>query len=70
MEKHVKVITDSAIIINRIAELLKEEGVDSIIKNNVESARLAGFGTPNDNVELWIDESDINKAQKVISDFK
>ena len=70
MEKHVKVITDSAIIINRIAELLKEEGVDSIIKNNVESARLAGFGTQNDNVELWIDESDINKAQKVISDFK
>lgn len=70
MEKHVKVITDSAIIINRIADLLKEEGVDSIIKNNVESARLAGFGTPNDNVELWIDESDINKAQKVISDFK
>ncbi|MGB0837418.1 MAG: putative signal transducing protein [Flavobacteriaceae bacterium] len=70
MEKHVKVITDSAIIINRIAGLLKEEGVDSIIKNNVESARLAGFGTPNDNVELWIEEADINKAQKVISDFK
>lgn len=68
MSQHIKVLTDSSIIINRAADLLKQEGIASIIKNNVESGRLAGFGTSNNDVELWIQEDDLEKAQSILNE--
>lgn len=65
----VKILTDSAIIINRIVQLLDEEKISSIVKNNVESARLAGFGTPSNNVELYVSIHDIDRAKKIIEPF-
>lgn len=69
MNELVKILTDSAIIINRIAQLLDEEKIPSIVKDNVESARLAGFGTPSNNVELYVSEHDINRAKIIIEPF-
>lgn len=69
MSQHIKVLTDSSIIINRAADLLKQEGIPSIIKNNVESGRLAGFGTSNNDVDLWIEEDDLEKAQSILNEF-
>lgn len=67
MKKQIKILTDSDIIVNRGAELLDTFGIPCLIKNNVESARLAGFGTSYNDVELWIDETDLEKAQKILS---
>jgi len=67
MKKQIKILTDSDIIVNRGAELLDTFGISCLIKNNVESARLAGFGTSYNDVELWIDETDLEKAQKILS---
>ncbi|NCT16958.1 MAG: hypothetical protein COZ75_07085 [Flavobacteriaceae bacterium CG_4_8_14_3_um_filter_34_10] len=69
MIEHVKVLTDSAIVINRIIQLLDEEKITSIVRDNVESARLAGFGTPSNNVELYVHKSDVERAELIIRPF-
>ncbi|GGD99725.1 putative signal transducing protein [Planktosalinus lacus] len=69
MSEHVRVLTDSAIVINRIVQLLDEEKIPSIIKDNVESARLAGFGIPSNDVDLYVDTSDVNSAEMIIKSF-
>lgn len=69
MSEHVRVLTDSAIVINRIVQLLDEEKIPSIIKDNVESARLAGFGIPSNDVDLYVDSSDVNSAEMIIKSF-
>lgn len=70
MNELVKILTDSAVIINRIVQLLDEEKIPSIVKDNFESARLAGFGTPSNDVELFISKSHIEKAEMIIKSFK
>ena len=69
MIEHVKVLTDSAIVIDRIIQLLDEEKITSIVRDNVESARLAGFGTPSNNVELYVHKSDVERAELIIRPF-
>jgi hypothetical protein len=69
MNEHVKILTNSAILINRIAQILDEEEIPSLIKDNVESARLAGFGTSANDVELYVYTSDLEKAKKIINTF-
>lgn len=69
MSERVRILTDSAIVINRIVQLLDEEKIPSIIKDNVESARLAGFGIPSNDVDLYVDSSDVNSAEMIIKSF-
>jgi predicted nucleotidyltransferase len=69
MNEHIKILTNSAILINRIAQILDEKEIPSLIKDNVESARLAGFGTSANDVELYVYNSDLEKAKKVIKTF-
>ena len=68
--KHIKLITSSEIIINRIRTLLAEKNIDSIIKNHRESARLAGFGALDNSVELFVLESDFKNAQEITNEFQ
>jgi len=63
-------LTSSSIIINRIASILDQNNVTTLIKDNVESARLAGFGTSLNDVELYVKDSDFEKAQKFIEELK
>ena len=70
MNKHIKIFTSSSIIINRIASILNQNNIQTLIKDNVESARLAGFGISSNDVELYVDNSDLESAQKIINEFK
>lgn len=70
MNEHVKILTDSGIVVNRIVQLLDEQGITSIVKDNVESARLAGYGTFMDDVELYVKSEDISRAQMIIRSFQ
>ncbi|PTM06182.1 MAG: hypothetical protein DA439_04335 [Bacteroidetes bacterium] len=69
MNKHVRILTSSAIIVQGAAQSLKEQGIVSLIKNINESGRLAGFGTLPDEVELYVLESEAEKALELIKDF-
>lgn len=70
MTEHKKIYTGTSILVNRLAFLLDEAGISSIVKDERESGRLAGFGTFGDSSELHVLASDYNKAEPVIKKFK
>jgi len=67
---HVKIFSETPIIINRLRSLLEEQGIGSLVKNQFESGRLAGFGAPMNAVDLFILNSDLEKASIIVDDFK
>ncbi|MGB6035163.1 MAG: DUF2007 domain-containing protein [Cryomorphaceae bacterium] len=70
MNPLVRLMTGSSITIQRMVALLEEHNISSQMKDNVESARAAGFGVPQNSVELHVYESDAEKAQQIIKDFQ
>ena len=70
MSKLVKIITDNALYINRIADLLEQEAIPTLIKDKEESARIAGFGMLPNSVELLVNEEDKQQALQIVERFK
>ena len=65
-----KVFSGSEILTMALKEKIEAIGVDTVLKNNIQSARLAGFGTMGQAVELFIQETDFSKANPVIEEFR
>jgi hypothetical protein len=65
-----KVFSGSEILASALQAKIEAIGVTTVIKNNIQSARLSGF--PNDGVavEVFIEESDFGKASPVIEEFR
>ncbi len=63
---YVKIYSGSFIIVQPILRALEAEGIVPIIKDETESARLAGFGTSNyGNQEIFVHHNELEKAQKI-----
>ena len=69
MNRHVRVMTSSAIIVQGAVQILREHRITPLIKNINESGRLAGFGTLPDEVELYVLESEAEAALDLIKDL-
>lgn len=69
MIEQIKIFTNSAIVVNRVIQLLDENEIQSLTKDNVESGRLAGFGTSYYDVELYVYKADVERAEKIIKSF-
>ena len=65
-----EVFSGSEILAMALKEKIEAIGVDTVLKNNIQSARLAGFGTMGQAVELFIQETDFSKANPVIEEFR
>lgn len=65
-----KVFSGSEILAMNLKARIEEAGVDTIVKNNIQSARIAGFGAAGAAVEVFINEKDYGKAHKAIEDFR
>ena len=70
MNKHVKVFSGTQIFVNRLGYLLDQVKIPYLIKDNQEAGRVAGFGTLGNSVDLFIYESDNEKAQDTIQKFR
>jgi len=70
MKEHINIFTGTFILVNRLAFLLDENNIPTLIKDRKESGRLAGFGTTEFSTELFIYNSDYEKAKNVIENFK
>ncbi len=66
MSDLVRLSTSSAIIVDRIATILEQNNVPAMIKNNFESANLAGFGASQNDVDIFVNKSDMAKAQQLV----
>lgn len=65
-----KVFSGSEILAQALLEKLETAGVETVKKDNIQSARLGGFGGSDLAVELFIQEIDFAKANPVIEDFR
>lgn len=65
-----KVFSGSEILALSLQAKIEEVGVETVVKNNIQSATMAGFGGLGQAVEVFIYERDFGKAHKVIEDFK
>ena len=65
-----KIFSGSEILAMALKEKIEAIGIDVISKDNIQSARLAGFGNTDLAVELFIDESKYGKAYPVIEEFR
>jgi hypothetical protein len=62
--------TASFIETQRLQLDLHDAEIAFITKSNSESARLAGFGSFGDYVELFVHEEDLTEATKILEKFK
>lgn len=65
-DNYKKVFTESRIIVQRLASLLEEKGIASLIKSDT----LPAYEISNFIDELFVLESDEEKATPIIEDFK
>lgn len=70
MSNLVRLMTSNLIRINRIASILEHNNISSLLKDNNESATLAGFGSSQNDVDLFVKESDLEQATQAIKDFE
>lgn len=67
--KHTKLHQGSNIILDALKYELNKEQISCIIKNNTESARLAGFIAGDNNNDLFVFEEDFIKAKDILDSF-
>jgi hypothetical protein len=65
-----KVFSGSEILAMALQEKIEAIGVDVVVKNNIQSARLGGFGNSDLAVELFVQETEFAKVNPVIEDFR
>ena len=65
-----KVFSGSEILALALKEKIEAAGVDTVMKDNIQSARLAGFGSSGSAVEIFIQETDFAKANPIIEEFR
>ncbi len=70
MSSYKKVFTGSSITVKLLSDLLNRQGIANIIKDHKESARLAGFGSYSENVELLVPKASLGQASDVIAKFQ
>lgn len=66
----IKIFSGSEILAMALKEKIEAIGIDVLSKDNIQSARLGGFGNSDLAVELFIQETEYGKAHKVIEDFR
>ena len=66
----IKIYSGSEILASALQSKIEAVGVEVVKRDNLQSARLAGFGNADLAVELFIQEKEFNKANTVIEEFR
>ena len=66
----IKIFSGSEILAYGLKEKLEEKEIEVVMKDNIQSGRLAGFGTSDLAVELFIQEKEYGKAHPVLEGFR
>ncbi len=65
-QDYIRIFTGSNIISKRLEQQLKKAGINPIVKNETESARLAGFGPAVvDQVQIFVHKDEHARAIKI-----
>ena len=64
-----KVFSGSEIMAQAIRQLLEQAGIEVLVRDDIESGRLAGFGTLDRAVEIFVKGSDFIRANQLVQSF-
>lgn len=71
MEKeHIKVFSGTSIIVRGLQNILDDNQIGYVVRDNVESARLAGFGAQRNDINLYVLEDDFSKAKALVESYQ
>lgn len=65
----VKVFTGTEVTVELLKRKLQEIGITGIIKNDFQSGIIAGFGGGPFSIEYYIQETDLAKAEPILTEF-
>ena len=66
---YIKIYAGSFILVQLMRKNLEDCGIRPVIKDETESARLAGFGTtPYGHQELFVHKSEAKKANEIVAE--
>ena len=65
-----KVFSGSEILAEALKQKIEEVGVEVVKKDNLQSARMAGFGSSDLAIELFVDERYYGKISPVLEEFR
>ena len=63
----VKVYSGNEIMAASVKNKLEEAGISIIVRDNIQSATLAGFGSLGQVVNIYVNEEDAEKAKTIIA---
>ena len=63
----VKVYSGNEIMATSVKEKLEEAGISIVVRDNIQSATLAGFGSLGQVVNIYVNEEDAEKAKEIIA---
>ena len=66
----IKIFSGSEILALGLKEKLEEIGLEVLMKDNIQSGKLAGFGISDLAVELFIQEKEFGKAHPIIEAYR
>lgn len=65
-----KIFSGSEILAQALQLRLEAASIGVVVKNNIQSARMAGFGQTGMAVEVFVEEYNMEKAEPIIEAFK
>lgn len=65
-----KLFYGTAIDVTRICSVLDTLDIVPVVKDQAESARLAGFGTINTDQEVWVHPDEFSKAREALNELE
>ncbi|PJR03084.1 putative signal transducing protein [Avrilella dinanensis] len=70
MENHKKIFSGSEITALAVKNILEENHVEYLERNDVQSAVRAGFGTSIQAVHIFVFEEDVPKVRELLTGFE
>ena len=65
----VKIYSGSEIEATPIKLTLEDAGINPVVKDNIQSATVTGFGPIGQAMELYVEEHEVEAAAKIVAGF-
>lgn len=69
METHKKIFSGSEVTALAVKNILEENQIEYIERNDIQSAIRSGFGSADQSVHIFVLEEDVEKARILLSHF-
>ncbi len=69
MEQHKKIFSGSEITALAVKNILEENQIEYIERNDIQSAIRSGFGSADQAVHIFVLEDELERARILLSDF-